>query len=451
MVDAPKFQYAQTADGVNIAFWSLGNGPTLLHLDPLPSVLHYELMWRIPEARPWYEMLAEHRTVVGFDGRGTGMSDKGDFTITLEDVLSDIEAVVDHIGADKLSIFTWERSGPAAMTFAARHSERVERLVLMHSWLRTSEFLDAGRSASIHAMLEKDWFLFTENVARTAFGWSSENGARIASLVRELTTPASWKALLEGGPTHDASAAAGKIDCPTLILHRPRTALIDVSFARQLAAAIPDSRLALLEGESSVPFADDVDAVIAALIDFLPADPDAGMHPSHRRSGETSAFRTILFTDIESHTAMMQRLGDVKGRDVLREHERITRAALAAHGGAEVKTMGDGFMASFGSTQKAIECAVALQNAFASAEGETLRIRVGINAGEPIAESDDLFGTSVILAARTAAKANGGEILVTDVVRQLVAGKGFLFADHGEAEMKGFEEPVRLFEVHWQA
>jgi len=114
-----------------------------------------------------------------------------------------------------------------------------------------------------------------------------------------------------------------------------------------------------------------------------------------------------------------------------------------------VKTMGDGFMASFGSAQKAVDCAIALQTAFASMSGEAVRIRIGINAGEPIAEDDDLFGASVILAARTAAKANGGEILVTDVVRQLVTGKGFQFSDRGESEMKGFEEPVRLFQVRW--
>jgi class 3 adenylate cyclase len=149
---------------------------------------------------------------------------------------------------------------------------------------------------------------------------------------------------------------------------------------------------------------------------------------------------------------MMQRLGDARGRDVLREHERISREALRTHGGTEVKTIGDSFMASFPSAQKAVECAIALQRAFDGADcaGERLRIRVGINAGEPIAEEDDLFGSSVILASRAKEKAAGGEIFVTDVVRQLVSGKGFLFSDRGEMEMKGFEEPVRLYEVRWQ-
>ncbi|HEV8574348.1 MAG TPA: adenylate/guanylate cyclase domain-containing protein [Dehalococcoidia bacterium] len=147
---------------------------------------------------------------------------------------------------------------------------------------------------------------------------------------------------------------------------------------------------------------------------------------------------------------MMSRLGDERGRAVLREHETIFRNALKQHGGTELKTAGDGFMASFRSVTKAIECAVAFQRAFAEREGEPLSVRVGLNAGEPIEEEGDFFGATVILASRIADKAEGGEILVSDVVRQLVAGKGFLFNDRGDHPLKGFEDPVRVFEVRWQ-
>ncbi|HLA19694.1 MAG TPA: adenylate/guanylate cyclase domain-containing protein, partial [Dehalococcoidia bacterium] len=169
----------------------------------------------------------------------------------------------------------------------------------------------------------------------------------------------------------------------------------------------------------------------------------------------SAGLQTILFTDVEGSTALTQRLGDARARELLREHERIVREALAAHGGAEVKTMGDGFMASFGSAVKALECAVAVQQAFAArTEGEPLSVRIGLNAGEPIAEDDpdgrgDLFGTAVIEAARIAATANGGEILVANVVRELTKGKEFLFSDRGETSLKGFENPVRLYEVSW--
>ena len=193
-----------------------------------------------------------------------------------------------------------------------------------------------------------------------------------------------------------------------------------------------------------------MEAVLTAIDEFLGEGEEAvaGAEPP-----EAGAFRTVLFTDIEGSTSMVQRLGDTKGRAVLREHERITREALKAHGGTEVKTMGDGFMASFSSATRALECAIAMQRAFAehneSAE-EPIRVRIGLNAGEPIAEEADLFGTAVVLAARVAAKAEGGEILASDVVRQLVAGKGFLFSNHGDLELRGFEDPVRLHEVRWE-
>ncbi len=166
-----------------------------------------------------------------------------------------------------------------------------------------------------------------------------------------------------------------------------------------------------------------------------------------------SGLLTILFTDVEASTALTQRLGDARARELLREHERMVREALKAHGGAEVKTMGDGFMASFSSATKSLECAITMQRAFAeyneSAE-EPIKVRVGLNAGEPIAEDADLFGTAVNEAARITATAKGGEILVSNVVRELAKGKDFLFADRGEANLKGFDEPVRLYEVRWR-
>ncbi|MCH7488837.1 MAG: adenylate/guanylate cyclase domain-containing protein, partial [Chloroflexi bacterium] len=150
---------------------------------------------------------------------------------------------------------------------------------------------------------------------------------------------------------------------------------------------------------------------------------------------------------------LTQRLGDAKARDLLREHERMVREALKAHGGSEVKTMGDGFMTSFGSATKALECAIAIQRAFAEhneSADEPIKVRIGLNAGEPIAEDEDLFGTAVNMAARICSKADGGQILAPIVVRELVAGKGFLLSDLGETEMRGFEDPVRLYDVRWR-
>ncbi len=184
---------------------------------------------------------------------------------------------------------------------------------------------------------------------------------------------------------------------------------------------------------------------------FLDEDPETRALTARTPAlASDSAFRTVLFTDLVGHTEMMSRLGDERGRDVLREHEAITRNFLKQHGGTEVKTMGDGFMASFSLVTKAVECGIALQRAFAEREGEPLSVRVGLNAGEPIEENGDLFGATVILASRIAAKADGGEIIVADTVRGLCSGKGFLFADRGEFVAKGFEETMRVFEVNWR-
>jgi class 3 adenylate cyclase len=208
-----------------------------------------------------------------------------------------------------------------------------------------------------------------------------------------------------------------------------------------------------------------MEAAVAATDEFL---GDSELAPAGAEPPVAGGLCTILFTDVEGSTALTERLGDAKAREVLRAHERIVREALRAHGGSEVKAMGDGFMASFSSATGALECAINTQQAFAdwnagvgaglappdgaasSAPTEAIRVRIGLNAGEPIAEEKDLFGTAVNMAARIAAEAEGGEILASDVVRQLVAGKGFLFSDRGEVELRGFEEPVRLYEVRWR-
>ena len=163
---------------------------------------------------------------------------------------------------------------------------------------------------------------------------------------------------------------------------------------------------------------------------------------------------TLLLTDMEGSTDLTQRLGDAKAQDVLRTHNTIVRNALGAHGGSEIKHTGDGIMASFASASSSLEAAIVIQKAFADHNQDsahtTIRVRIGLNAGEPVAEDDDLFGTAVQLAARVCAQAEPGEILASNVVQELAAGKDFAFAAKGEATLKGFEKPVRLHEVRWE-
>ncbi len=172
-----------------------------------------------------------------------------------------------------------------------------------------------------------------------------------------------------------------------------------------------------------------------------------------RRSGRVNrqGLLTILFTDLEGSTAMTQRLGDARAQEVVRAHNTIVRREVSARGGTEVKHTGDGIMATFPSAARAVAAAVAMQKAtrtYNDAHPETaFNIAIGLNAGEPVAEDADVFGSAVQMAARTCAQAHGGQILATNVVRELVFGKGALFADTGAAELKGFGEAIHLFEV----
>jgi adenylate cyclase len=209
-----------------------------------------------------------------------------------------------------------------------------------------------------------------------------------------------------------------------------------------------------LEGPSHLFCLGDYQPIIQAVDSFL-GDREPQGQASTR--SQPATVHTILFTDVEGSTALTQRLGDAKARQIFREHERITREALAAHGGAEVKTMGDGFMTSFTSATAAIECSIAIQRAIenwnagvGAQHAAPIQVRIGLNAGEPIAEDEDLFGTAVNMAARICARAEGGQILAPVVVRELVAGKGFLLSDLGDTELRGFEDPVRLYEVRWR-
>jgi class 3 adenylate cyclase len=208
---------------------------------------------------------------------------------------------------------------------------------------------------------------------------------------------------------------------------------------------------ALLDfGESSV------DGWLASLV-----GAELGVEPGDLQTAHEDIV-TILFTDMEGSTILTQRLGDAKAQEILRTHNSIVREALKAHNGSEIKHTGDGIMASFSSAARALECAIAMQRAFAehneaaaarpstgSGRAEVIRVRMGLNAGEPVAEEEDLFGTAVQLAARVCGRAEPGQILASNVVRELAAGKGFLLSDQGEVVLRGFEDPVRLYEVRW--
>ena len=440
----PRIQYAKTEDGVSIAFTTVGKGPPLVVAGDI-SDSHVQLAWDSPPSGPLFQLLAGKHAVVKFDPRGFGLSDRDVSAFSLDSRLLDLEAVVDHLGLTRFTLLGINVGGPLAVLFAAQNPEHVSGLVLLGSPVRTAELLDRHRISKLAPLIQTDWEMFLENLAAVNVGYGREDATRSAKLLAasvERETFIKWSVAIA---RDDVTGLLGDVRCPTLVLHYTGVHYLTLEMARELTSAIRDSRLVVLEGH----YGEGHRQTAEVISDFLGEGEEAAAAPSLA----SDDVHTILFTDVEGSTALTQRLGDAKARDVLREHERMVREALNSHGGSEVKTMGDGFMASFSSATKALECAIAMQRAFAqhneSAE-EPIKVRIGLNAGEPIAEDDDLFGTAVNEAARITAAADGGQILVANVVRELAKGKDFLFADRGETSLKGLDEPVRLYEVSWR-
>ena len=442
-----QIRFCTTSDGVRIAYATVGQGPPLVVA--WGWVGHLEFEWNDPEWRAFLEGLAETRLLVRFDKRGTGLSDWNAEDLSIEGHGRDLETVVDTLGLGHFALMGISEGGPTAIIYTARHPERVSRLVLygsFHRWAYSPEVIEP-----LLALVRAQWGM--GSAALSSLFVPSGDPTKAASFTECQRVAASGENAakwIEALVSVDTTCLLKDIRVPTLVVHRRRERLVPFEVAREMAALIPGARLQPLEGDIHVPFWGDSKAVLDAINRFLrEEEPRARVEAP---TGVLGAPLTILFTDVEGSTALTQRLGDAKAREVLREHERIVREALRAHGGSEVKALGDGFMASFSSATRALKCAIAMQRAFAAhseSAKEPIRVRVGLNAGEPIAEEADLFGTAVNLAARIAARAAGGEILASDVVRQLVAGKGFLFADRGEVELRGFEGAVRLYEVRW--
>jgi class 3 adenylate cyclase len=186
-------------------------------------------------------------------------------------------------------------------------------------------------------------------------------------------------------------------------------------------------------------------------------DPEPSPDGPHAAPGETrmdSAFRTIMFTDMKDSTAITTRLGDSEAIELFRTHNALTRDALAQYSGREIQHTGDGFMVSFTAASQAVECAIAIQRSFLTHNQKhrdaSINVRIGICAGEPVEEDQRLFGSTVQLTSRICDKAQPDQILAAPVIRDLCLGKQFAFKDQGKFDLKGFDQPQRMYEVQWQ-
>ncbi len=439
-----EVRYVTTSDGVRIAYSVRGDGVPYVFVPGWIS--HLDLDAQMFEGLGFYHdgiMFIQH------DKRGTGLSSRNLSDYSLDARIRDVEAVVEDLGLSEFALGGLSEGGPIAIAFAARHPDRVSRLIILGSYANGAGLTGSTDvQAAVRAVVKAEWGLGSKLMSELFVGEDAfMSGEAFPAYQRSGANAGDALKIFDAAVAIDVRPILGQIRCPALVIHNRDDRVVPIEMAQEVAAGIRGARFVTFSG-GHIPPLDAITESQQVIADFVRGGQPAAQAAGLARDG---AFRAVLFTDIVGHTEMMRRLGDQKGRAVLREHEQVTRDVLKQHGGAEVKSMGDGFIASFPSVTKAVECAIALQCAFAERESdEPLAVRVGLNAGEPIEEDGDLFGATVILASRIAAKAEGGEILVADTVRGLCSGKGFLFADRGEFVAKGFEEPVRVYEVRWQ-
>ena len=446
-----EVRYCTTEDGVRIAYALEGHGPPLLVV-PL-FVESFSLERMAPELEAFTRLLGEGRQLVRYDTRGTGLSQRDVADLSHDALVRDLEAVVRAAGLQRFSLWAQTIGGPRAIDYSAHHPAQMSHLILYGTYAQPKDVMPPENIQGLVAMTRGDWALAAQLLADIAGRRDfPEAMVAFADVYRESASGEVAARLIETAYTSDVTNLLSAVKAETLVIHRLSDPLFPFAAGQSLAAQIPQGRFVPLEGRVHTSALGDSQSILDAVNAFL-KEEQVGEPSDADEAVGVGGFRTILFTDVVGHTAMMQRLGDVAGRQVLREHERITRDVLKRHGGSEVKTMGDGFMASFFSATRALECAIAMQRAFAehneSAE-EPMRVRIGLNAGEPIAEEEDLFGMAVILAARIAAKAEGGEILASEAVRQIVAGKRFPFSDRGQTALRGFEDRVHIYQVSWR-
>jgi class 3 adenylate cyclase len=456
-MDAP-IQFCTTSDGVRIAYMMSGEGPPVVRVMGFVTHLDLDRDHALLPARRMGTLPGF--SCVRFDKRGTGLSDRNITDFSPEARVRDLEAVVDALKLKKFYLFGVSEAGPIAMTYAAMHPRRVIKLALYG----THAFGGGGSPASraLADLIRAEWGMGSDAMSGLlAPGASAEERKAVAAYQREAARAEEAAMMVEAGQVADVRSLLAKIKAPTVVIHAKGDMAMPFNGGREIAGGIRGARLVVLDSDRHAPTDEGADQINEAMRSFF-----LGEEPDVRKPASAPGLRTVLFTDLVGHTEMMRRLGDERGREVLREHERITRELLKEYGGAEVKTMGDGFMASFGSVTKATDCAIALQRAFAAwnEDGarigerghagpplrESLSVRVGLNAGEPIEEDGDLFGSTVIMASRIAAKAGAGEILIPEPLRHLLSGKSYVYADRGETMLKGFEDAVRLYEVRWR-
>jgi class 3 adenylate cyclase len=436
---AGETRYADSG-GVSIAYRVVGEGPVELVFVP-GFVSHLEVAIEYPGLRRFFERLASFTRLVLYDKRGQGLSDRPSAPPSLEEGMDDLRAVIEAAGLERPSLFGVSEGGPMALLFAASHPASVDKLALFGTYARTVEADDFPIGFSLEnfdRMLDRMRSEWGGPVLVPFFAPSlADDEAFLAwwgRMLRSGTSPSGAVGLMELYKEIDVRHALPAIEAPSLVLQKAGDRLVPARFGKDLASHIPGGRYFELPGQDHLFFSEDQDALLDEVEDFL-TGARVSREPQRRLA-------TVLFTDIVGSTDRAAALGDTRWRDLVGSHNEIVRRALARHRGHEIKTMGDGFLASFDGPARAIRCA---QEIAAEAERIGIPVRAGVHTGECDVVGDDLSGLAVNIGARVGALAEAGEVLVSQTVKDLVVGSGIGFEERGAHKLKGVPGEWRLY------
>jgi class 3 adenylate cyclase len=435
----PPVRYARSGE-LNIAYQVVGDGPADLLMIP-GWVSHLALDWEEPSWVRWCGRLASFARVVRFDKRGTGMSDRSPGVPTPDERMADARAVMHAAGLTSAHVLGWSEGGPLGILLAVAHPERVRSLILygtQATFKRRDDypFGDVDEeSDEWHAELESGWgtvdhVLLTHPDADPLFA------QRRALYMQSAASPAAAVALAKSNALIDTRDLLPSIRVPTLVLSRRDDPVGPEPTGRYLAERIPGARFVSLPGDEHLPWLGDAERLCMEIEHFI-----TGVRPVVLEPG---VVRAILLCDLEGSTKLARSLGDERWTDLLTAYGDAADRAVTTHGGRLVDRTGDGLMAAFEGPVNAVRAA---QHVQAAAEELGVRARAGVHMGEVVERDGALSGIAVHLAARVMANADGGEVLVSETVKDIVAGSALRFEDRGTHELKGIEEPRRLFAV----
>ena len=430
---ALDIRYARSG-GVSIAYLVVGEGDTdLVYVPDYVSNLVYG--WETPYWRGFYERLAERFRLILFDKRGTGLSDLGGQFPALETRMDDVRAVLDAVGSSSAVLLGSHDGCSMAALYAATYPERTRALVLFHPVAHDPD-AQTEEARDELARLRETWGtqeLADEILAEGSPSLAGDPAFRewFTNWLRVGASPSVAYALNRAWYDTDLRDVLPSIRVPTLVFYRD----VHADLARDVADRIPGARATRVSG---------VDYSELWLSPELPEEIERFVAGEPVAEVPDTVLATVLFTDIVGSSARAAELGDRAWRELLERHHALVRRELARYRGEEKDTAGDGFFATFDGPARAIRCADAIVD---GVRPLGLEVRAGVHTGECEVHEGKVAGLAVVIGARIATAAQGSEVLVSQTVKDLVAGAGLEFEERGERELKGVPGSWRVYSV----